>query len=99
MTRRLTFRPQAEADLTGIWDFTAGRWSTEQAERYFTGLNQTLALLCAHPEIARLRTEFTPPVRLHPYRSHLVIFTADEEVLEVIRVVHMRSDWAAVLGE
>jgi toxin ParE1/3/4 len=99
VTLRLVFTPKAEADLASIWAFTAERWSATQAERYLTGLGDTLALFRAHPEIARRRTEFTPPVRLHPYRSHVVIFTADEEALEVIRVVHMRADWAAVLSE
>lgn len=74
MTRRLTFRPKAEADLAEIWEFTVARWSVAQAERYLTGLNEALALLCAHPEIARLH-DFTPPARLFPYRSHLVVFT------------------------
>lgn len=99
MTRRLTLRPQAEADLAAIWDHTAARWSVAQAERYLAGLGDTLALLAAHPEIARLHNTFTPPARLFPYRSHLVIFTADEAVLEVIRVVHMRSDWRGLVVE
>lgn len=97
MTRRLTFRPWAEADLVGIWDYTAARWSEAQAERYLAGLGDTLALLCAHPEIARLHQDFTPPARLFPYRSQLVIFIADEAALEVIRVVHMRSDWQGLV--
>lgn len=91
--RRLTFRPLAEADLSTIWDFTAERWSVEQAESYLTGLQDMLALLCGHPEIARSVQELNPPVKLYPYRSHLVIFTAGETSLEVIRVVHMRSNW------
>jgi toxin ParE1/3/4 len=96
LTRRLTFRPKAEADLAETWEFTVARWSVAQAERYLTGLNEALALLCAHPEIARLY-DFTAPMRLFPYRSHLVIFTSDELTLDVIRVPHMRSDWQVVL--
>jgi toxin ParE1/3/4 len=99
LTLRLVFRPKAEADLLEIWDYTVARWSVAQAEGYLGGLDQTLRLLCDHPDIARLHEEFTPPVRLHPYRSHLVIFMASEAALEVIRVVHMRTNWAAVLGD
>lgn len=98
MTRRLTFRPKAEADLAEIWDHTAARWSVAQAESYLTGLNDALALLSAHPEIARLH-DFTPPARLFPYRSHLVVFVEDESTLEVIRVLHMRSNWRVLLVE
>lgn len=98
MTSRLTFRPKAEADLADIWDYTAARWSVAQAERYLDGLNDALTLLRAHPEIARLQ-DFKPPARLFPYRSHLVVFTSDETTLEVIRVLHMRSNWRVLLTE
>ena len=54
---KLTFRPRAEADLAAIWDYTAATWSEVQAEAYLRGLEDTLALLAAHPEMARLRTE------------------------------------------
>jgi toxin ParE1/3/4 len=99
LTLRLAFAPKAEADLLEIWDYTVARWSVAQAESYLAGLDQTLRLLSDYPDIARLHEEFAPPVRLHPYRSHLVIFVASEAVLEVIRVVHMRTNWAVVLGE
>jgi toxin ParE1/3/4 len=99
LTLRLVFTPKAEADLLEIWDNTVARWSEAQAERYLGGLDQTLRLLCDYPDIARLHDEFTPPVRLLPYRSHLVIFVATDSALDVIRVVHMRTNWAAVLGE
>lgn len=98
MTRRLTFRPSAEADLADIWDYTVARWSVAQAESYLTGLNDTLALLCAHPEIARLH-DFRPPVRIFPYRSHLLVFAVDEVAVEVIRVLHLRSNWRVLLVE
>ncbi len=99
MTRSLTFRPRARADLADIWTFTLDRWSETQADRYFQGLDETLVLLCAHPEIARLNTAFTPPAQIFPYRSHLLIFTADETTLEVFRVVHARSNWQGLVVE
>ena len=99
MTRTLTFRPLARVDLADIWAFTVERWSEAQADRYFEGLNEVLALLCAHPEIARLNEALTPPARHYFYRAHLVIFTADEGAVEVIRVVQMRSDWWVSLLE
>lgn len=98
MIRLVTFRPKAEADLADIWDYTAARWSVAQAERYLAGLNDTLALLGAHPEIARLH-DFSPPARLFPYRSHLVVFFEDATAIEVIRVLPMRSNWRVLLVE
>ena len=99
MTRRISLAPQAENDLVGIWHYTVREWSETQAERYLAGLDDVFALLASQPEIARLRREIVPPVRVHSYRSHLVIFTADEGVMEVIRVVHGRSNWVELLAD
>ncbi|WP_370815738.1 type II toxin-antitoxin system RelE/ParE family toxin [Jannaschia formosa] len=57
----------------------------------------TFALLADHPEIARLRHEVDPPIRVHRYRSHLVFFDATPEGVEIVRVLHGRVDWRAVL--
>lgn len=99
MTRRLILLPAAQTDLSDIWDYTAERWSLQQARTYASGMIQLLYLLCDQPEIAPLFGTFTPPVRIHRFRSHLVIFTADDTTVDVIRVVHGRSNWAEALAE
>ena len=99
MTRRLRLRPRAESDLAEIWLYSVAQWSVSQADLYLSGLNDALTLLRNQPEIARRHGKKVPPVRLHTYRSHLVIFTADDTLLEVIRVVHARFNWQALLAE
>ena len=99
MNRRLTFHPRAAADLADVWDYTASRWSEAKAVRYLTGLQAMLDLLRLHPEIARLREEFSPPVKLHHSGSHLVILVATAAELQVIRVGHGRSNWKALIVE
>lgn len=98
MTRRLVLLPAAVSDLSDIWDYTAKRWSLKQARAYGSGMTDLL-LLCEQPDIAPLFDKLTIPVRVYRYRSHLVTFTEDETALEVIRVVHMRSDWQGLVGE
>ena len=98
MTRSLLLRPKALSDLDDIWGHTVERWSARQAEAYFTALNAALALLCEHPEIARLH-DFTPPVRIFPFRSHLVIYMADDATAHVVRILHMRANWLVLLAE
>ena len=99
MTRRLRLHPRAQSDLTEIWVYTAQQWSLTQADSYLRGLDDTLTLLRDQPDIARRFGSSVPPVRVQRYKSHLVIFTASASTLDVIRIVHARSNWQALLAE
>ena len=70
-----------------------------QADKYFDGMINLFDLLSDQPEIARLREEFRPPVRLHIYGSHIVIFETIDSGVSIIRVLHQRQDILALLGE
>lgn len=98
MPRQVLFRPKAEADLNDIWTYGLSEWSRGQVVAYLEGLDAALALLCSFPEMARERAEFVPPVRLYPYRAHVVVYMVAERHLDVIRVLHGKSDWHSVLG-
>ncbi len=89
--------PAAQGDLERIWVFTVQMWSADQAEAYLQGLDETLDILVAHPGIARERYEIVPPVRLHPYRSHLIVYRIEPDHLAVIRILHTRQHWQALL--
>ena len=89
----------AQKDLSDIWDYTTEMWSSDQANAYLRGLGEKLEDLCRHPETARRRTEIDPPVRLHPYRSHLIIYQIADDHLAILRVVHSRQHWQALLNE
>lgn len=91
--------PAARRDLDGIWDYTVLLWSVEQAETYLRGLAEALQTLLQHPEIARERTEIRPPVRLHRYGSHLIIYRIADDHLAVVRIVHARQHWQALLSD
>ena len=45
------------------------------------------------------RTEFDPPVRLHPHKAHLIVYRLEADHLLVIRVLHRRSDWTTLIEE
>lgn len=99
MTHGVTLRPAAEADLAEIWDYTVEAWSEDQAKVYLTGLGQAFDRLAQFPELARLRMEFTPPVRILPYQGHLIVYLAEGTQIDVIRVLHSRANWATLLAD
>ncbi|MFN3605677.1 MAG: type II toxin-antitoxin system RelE/ParE family toxin [Cypionkella sp.] len=98
MSRVLQLTPLSQGDLTAIWNYGVQIWSIAQAETYLHGMQRVFDLLCAQPDIARLRAEFNPAIRLYSYQSHIIIYVADDTVLQVIRVLHMRANWADVLN-
>ncbi|MGJ8610038.1 MAG: type II toxin-antitoxin system RelE/ParE family toxin [Octadecabacter sp.] len=99
MTHGVTLRPAAEADLAVIWDYTVEAWSQDQAEVYLTGLGQAFDRFAQFPDMVRLRMEFEPPVHIIPYERHLIVYLAEGDLIEVIRVLHSRANWTTLLAE
>ncbi|GJE77642.1 type II toxin-antitoxin system RelE/ParE family toxin [Methylorubrum suomiense] len=72
MTYRTT--EAADRDIAGLYADGEAQFGTPQAERYQDGLFDLFDLLADNPRLARERPEFTPPVRIHPYGAHLVVY-------------------------
>lgn len=94
-----TLRPAAEADLSEIWLHSADRWGVEQAERYADSLFAVFDLLADYPELARERREITPPVRVHPSGSHLVLYRLEGPGIEIVRILHAQQNLMAYLQD
>ena len=90
-------RPAAETDLSNIWHYGADTWGIEQADRYADGLFALFDLLADFPEMARERSEFRPAVRIHPSGAHLVIYRAEGQAVEIIRILHAHQNLTAYL--
>jgi toxin ParE1/3/4 len=94
-----TLRPAAHNDITEIWQHGAACWGPDQADRYADSLFAVFDLLADFPEIARVRSEFTPPARVHPTGAHLVIYWLDGNDVEIIRILHAAQNLMAFLRE
>lgn len=66
-----------------------------QARQYHDELFTIFDLIAASPRIARERLELAPPMRIHPFKAHLVIYRieADDDVF-IVRIRHGHEDWA-----
>lgn len=96
MGYRLTRR--AERDVIDAYTQGAVGFGIDQAERYHEGLAATFRMLADNPHIARERTEFEPPVRLHPYEAHMIVYVIDDRGILVVRILHGRQDWERALS-
>ncbi len=91
MKYRLSQR--ADQDLDEIYTRGAELFGLEQADEYAAGLTRVFKFLASFPRAARERVEANPPVRAHPYKSHIVVYTIDQEEILIVRIRHGHEDW------
>ena len=93
MNYRLT--RAAENDIIRIYVDGARLFGEAQAERYHQELESVFELLAANPRMARERHEIAPPVRVHPFKAHLVVYVIEDSGgILIVRVRHGHEDWA-----
>jgi toxin ParE1/3/4 len=84
---------QAEEDIINIYITGAELFGLTQARYYHQQLTTTFQFLADNPHAAPEREEISPPVRMHPVGSHLVIYQAEADDIFIIRVRHAHEDW------
>ena len=94
MTYRLTGK--AAADLRRIFLEGMTLFGLAQAERYHARLRRSFELLADNPEMARERPELSPPARVHPCGSHVIVYIVQDGGVLIVRVRHGREDWEAM---
>lgn len=89
--------PRALADLDDIWRYSAETWSVEQADHAIDEFARIFETIAAMPTLARERSEFAQPVRIHVHKSHLIVYSTEEDHVAILRLLGGRQDWASIL--
>lgn len=84
--------PQTEQDLEQIWHYTVNQWGIEQANSYIDDFAQAFTLLAETPLICRERAELSPPVRIYRKNHHLNVYTLQNNIVLIIRILHKNMD-------
>ena len=87
---RLTDR--AQADLINIYDFTASKFGSYQAEAYYAGLIRSFGLLADFPLIGQTVDELAAGHRRFRFQAHLIFYTTQPNHVEIRAVVHSGQD-------
>ena len=93
MSYRLT--SEAEDDIIAIAKMGVRLFGERQANRYNEDLFALFDLISANPRMARARDEVSPPVRIFPFKAHLIVYLVDEndDVL-IVRLRHVHENWS-----
>jgi len=97
LKRRIGFRPEVRRDLAEIWSYTAEQWDSEQAERYTNRLRERITAVAENPHLGSDCDDLYPELRRIKCGSHLIYYLADEDTLDVVRILHQRRDTRSLI--
>ena len=84
---------EASEDLIAIYIQSHDQFGPRQADRYQDELEALFNRLAASPGVARLRTDYDPPIRVFTFKVHVVIYDEEPEGVLIQRVRHGHEDW------
>jgi len=86
-------RERAEVDLADIWSFSAERWSSGQADRYYQDLVAAFVRLAAEPALGRACDDIREGYRRYNVGSHVVFYRLTAGQVDIVRILHARRDY------
>jgi len=98
MAHRLA--PRAAADLDDIWYYVATESSSlETADRLIDTITDRFLALASFPYLGRSREgDFGPGYRSLAVGEYVIVYCAENEGVQILRVVHGRRDLERLLG-
>ncbi|MEO8759253.1 MAG: type II toxin-antitoxin system RelE/ParE family toxin [Bacteroidia bacterium] len=90
-----TYRISAEAinDLDTIWLYTKETWSVKQADRYYSLIMAEIEYIVQNTESGKSIDGLKEGYRVSKVKSHLIFYKKqNEQVIDVIRILHQRMD-------
>lgn len=92
MKRHYRVTTPALAHLDGIADYTLNEWCAEQMGTYLRALHDRFEWLGLNPRMGKLRQEIAPDIRSYREGSHLIFYRPDDDLIDVIGVLHQSMD-------
>jgi toxin ParE1/3/4 len=83
---------KAIADLEEIWLYTADKWPIVQADRYYNLIFDEIAFICKSPETGKQMDDIRKNYRAAKVKSHLIFFKVENEIVQIVRILHERMD-------
>jgi toxin ParE1/3/4 len=89
---------QADADLSGIADYTIEAFGIEQARRYQDGLQAGFQILADNPLLGQNADYLAPNLRCIEHQSHVIYYMPQEHGVLIVRILHASMEATGHLG-
>jgi toxin ParE1/3/4 len=100
VSRPVRFAPEAERDLTELFDYIAQAATPETAGRYVDELITYCESLATFPEQGAARDDIRPGLRTTGFRGRVVIaFAAIDDALVILGMYYGGRDYETLLTE
>lgn len=80
--------PKAEIDLEEIWRYSFKEWNERQADRYYDQLIEGIDNLKTNPKMGKSRESIRDGYRSIQINHHVIYYRLDNEIIDIIRVLH-----------
>jgi toxin ParE1/3/4 len=91
MANRARKSPQAEIDVTSIWNYIAVD-NVKAADALIDRIERTFDMLAEQPFAGRARGDLLPKLRSFPVGSYVIFYFPIPDGVEVVRVMSGRQD-------
>ena len=90
--REVVLRPEAEADIEEIADYTIAQWGHGQAQEYVHDLKRATEALARSALRYPLYDRVYPGLRRKRSAMHHIYFFAFDNRVEIVRIMHVQRD-------
>lgn len=90
---------KAVSDLEEIWLYTVEKWSIDQADRYYKLIFDEIHFICKNLNAGKSMEHVRKGYRASKVKSHLIYYRIENDIIEVIRILHERMDIENRLNE
>lgn len=90
--REVILRPDAEADIEDVADYTIGQWGHEQARKYVAELRRATEALAVSALCHPLCDSVHPGLRRKRSGMHHIYYLVSGEFVEILKVIHVQCD-------
>lgn len=94
---RLRLSAAARRDLAEVRRYGIREFGGDAADSYFRGFKKSFALLRERPFAGASEPDLRDAIRSLTYKRHRIFYRVEDDVIEVLRVLHHARDASGIL--
>lgn len=94
---RIEIAPRARRDIRSIRLYGLAHWDEHRADSYSEAIQESFERIRENPQLGIVRKDLVPGLRAHRVNRHVIFYRINDDVIEVVRILHERQDASSTL--